>query len=232
MITVSLPDAISSPAVTPPLRVGSVGGTIGPETGRSVKSRRQTASQSAFSPHCTGEGDKASLAPEAAAILAALSGPVLLLDAQARWRAASPAAARLLELPPERKPSGQLPDWMHRSPELLAGLRERRPAELCLTTGRRQWRLKLTPLGVPAGITLLEIFDLSWEAALRGQVLSMYQAHDDLQAAHQELLCAYEVIEADRERERTARDAQARENQRLLQANLKLRRSLSRRRPN
>jgi hypothetical protein len=171
------------------------------------------------------------LAPEAASLLVALSGAVLLVDGQARLLAASPAAQRLLELQPgPEEGAGRLPDGMRRSSELLSCLRERRPAELRLTTRPRSspWRLKLTPLEVPAGMTLLEIFDLSDEAALRGQVLSMHHAHDDLQAAHEELLCAYEIIEANQRRDHITQGIQEHENQRLLQSNLELRRALDR----
>lgn len=171
------------------------------------------------------------LAPEATCILTALSAPVLLLDAEACLQAASQGAERLLELPPAPDGPGRLPDWLLQSPELLAGLREHRPAELRLTTGSRQWRLTLTPLAAPAGMALLEIFDQSREAALRGQVLSMGHAQHDLRAAHEELLCAYEIIEANQEREHMAREIQEQENQRLLQSNLKLRRALGRARP-
>jgi hypothetical protein len=195
-----------------------------------VPIRRQPASKPASAPAAaTGP----SLAPEAAAILAALSGPVLLLDAEARWRAASPAAERLLQLHPEPEGPGRLPAWIGRSPELLACLRARHAAELWLTAAPepRRWRLQLTPLALPAGFTLLEFFDQSREAALRGQVLSMHHAQDDLQAAHEELLCAYEILEANQERDHLARAIQEEENQNLQKSNLKLRRALGRARP-
>lgn len=170
------------------------------------------------------------VAPEVASLLAVLSGAVLLLDGQGRLLAASPAAQWLLEVRPGPEGVGRMPDGMRRSSELLACLRERRPAELQLTTspGSSPWRLKLTPLEVPAGMILMEIFDLSREAELRGEVLSLHHAHEDLQAAHEELLCAYEIIEANQQRDHAAQGIREHENQRLLQSNLELRRALDR----
>lgn len=121
--------------------------------------------------------------------------------------------------------------------ELLAAIARTRAEELCRCIAQREaaewllagdemgrhWQVRVTPfIAAEGGCLLLEGRDISAEAALRGEVASLRQTGADLQAAHEELLCAYEVIETNQDVSRNAGEAQAMEAAQLLRSNFEL----------
>lgn len=162
----------------------------------------------------------------AEAVLAALSTPVVLVDADGGIVAANPEAERQLQFPlAADRPRRMLPEWLRRQDELARTLREGQAAELVFddAAGQRRLRLRVTPLAGGERLRLIEWQDVSGEAVMRRQLRDLERAGEDLQAAHEELLCAYEMIEVDQDRAQAAGEAQASENADLQVSNLELR---------
>jgi hypothetical protein len=176
-----------------------------------VKARIHTATGT---PSRSGSG-----AAWQAEALAALSQGVIILDGSGGVVAANAAAESLLQGPLHSR----LPGWLLTHPEFIRC--QDRGGELKVTTREpaRVLHVRLVPLAAAPPYQLLELRDISQETALRRELLDTNHVNEDLRAAQEEMLCAYEMIEINQENAQATQEEQERLSAILQQSNQELR---------
>jgi hypothetical protein len=195
------------------VKVISVHAGCGVEFDRSlnVKARIHTASGT---PSRTGAG-----AGWQAEVLAELSQGVIILDGSGGVVAANAAAENLLHGPVR----GRLPGWLLTHPEFIRCQAGGGESKVTSREPARELHLRLVPLAAAPPYQLLELSDISEEAALRRELQDTHHVNEDLRAAQEEMLCAYEMIEISQEHARATQEEQERLSAILHQSNQELR---------
>jgi len=151
--------------------------------------------------------------------LAALSQGVIVLDGSGGVVGANAAAESLLNGPLRSR----LPGWLLTHPEFIRCQAQGGELKIITREPARELHVRLVPLAAAPPYQLLELCDISHEAALRRELLDSNHTNEDLRAVQEEMLCAYEMIEIYQEVAQATQEEHERLSAILQQSNEELR---------